>query len=115
MTPPDDVVKIAQEIVGKWGYEEPYWWQPIAEALAQARMEERTRITYELGKLNWMHILRDAINNRPACWHKSSILQWRNASDEIYHALLKAGIKVGIFADTWKEASKVLKAEGGNK
>lgn len=31
--------KQAQEIVGKWGYEEPYWWEPIAAALADRERE----------------------------------------------------------------------------
>jgi len=25
--------KIAKEIIGKWGYEESYWWKPISDAL----------------------------------------------------------------------------------
>lgn len=44
--------EIAKEIVGKWGYEEEYWWKPIAEALSQAeergRIEERERIFKQL-------------------------------------------------------------------
>lgn len=32
-------VKTAKEIVGKWGYEEKEWWQPIAEALIQSRQD----------------------------------------------------------------------------
>ena len=31
----------AKEIVGNWGYEEPYWWEPIAQALSKAREEGR--------------------------------------------------------------------------
>ena len=27
---------IAKELVGKWGYEEEYWWRPIELALTQA-------------------------------------------------------------------------------
>lgn len=29
----------AKEIVGKWGYEEEYWWKPIAKAIQSAREE----------------------------------------------------------------------------
>jgi len=42
---PEWAVKEAKEIVGAWGYEESYWWKPIAQALAKARAEERERIT----------------------------------------------------------------------
>ena len=31
--------EIAREIVGKWGYEEEYWWKPIKEALDTAIAE----------------------------------------------------------------------------
>jgi len=36
---PEWAVNEAKDIVGRWGYEESYWWQPIAKALAQARAE----------------------------------------------------------------------------
>lgn len=29
-------IKTAKEIVGEWGYEEEYWWGPIAVALREA-------------------------------------------------------------------------------
>jgi hypothetical protein len=31
-----DFKKIAKNIVGNWGYEEPYWWRPIERALKRA-------------------------------------------------------------------------------
>lgn len=31
----------AQEIVGKWGYEEPYWWEPISKTLTEAFESDR--------------------------------------------------------------------------
>ena len=38
---PEWAVYEAKEIVGAWGYEESYWWKPIAKALAIAVSEER--------------------------------------------------------------------------
>ncbi len=34
-----DFEQQAKEIVGKWGYEEAYWWKPIAEALRATHQE----------------------------------------------------------------------------
>ena len=43
--------EIAKEIIGQWGYEEPYWWEPIRIALdaeralrleAEAKLEKET-------------------------------------------------------------------------
>lgn len=31
----------AKELIGNWGYEEPYWWQPIKQALIEAHEEGR--------------------------------------------------------------------------
>ena len=42
--------EIAKEIVGKWGYEEEYWWKPIAEALSQAEERGRRRGIEEIAK-----------------------------------------------------------------
>ena len=36
---PEWAVNEAKDIVGAWGYEESYWWKPIAQALAKARAE----------------------------------------------------------------------------
>ena len=40
--------EIAKEIIGKWGYEEEYWWKPIAEAIDQARKEGREEVIKEI-------------------------------------------------------------------
>jgi len=45
---PEWAVNEAKDIVGRWGYEESYWWQPIAKALVQARAEERSILLLEL-------------------------------------------------------------------
>lgn len=43
--PSKENIKIAKEIIGKWGYEEEYWWLPIAEALQTAQKEVQTAMT----------------------------------------------------------------------
>ena len=30
-------IKVAQKIIGKWGYEEKFWWMPIAKVIAETR------------------------------------------------------------------------------
>ena len=52
---PEWAVKEAKDIVGGWGYEESYWWQPIAKALARARVEgarERQKKLLQAYKIN---------------------------------------------------------------
>jgi len=44
---PDDAKigaeQIAREIIGKWGYEEDYWWKPIAQAITDAEKRGAAR------------------------------------------------------------------------
>lgn len=40
--------EIARGIVGKWGYEEKYWWGPIAQTLKDAREEGRKEVLDEI-------------------------------------------------------------------
>lgn len=32
-------IKIAKKIVGKWGYEDKFWWMPIAEIISKTRLK----------------------------------------------------------------------------
>jgi len=48
---PEWAVNEAKDIVGRWGYEESYWWQPIAKALVKTRAEERERIEQEITRV----------------------------------------------------------------
>lgn len=43
--------EIAKEIIGKWGFEEEYWWKPIAEALSQAEERGRRQVIEEIKNL----------------------------------------------------------------
>lgn len=47
MTLEQKYIDQAKEIVGKWGYEEPYWWRPIAEALQRTAIESAHTFTYD--------------------------------------------------------------------
>jgi hypothetical protein len=40
--------KMAQNIVGEWGYEEEYWWRPIAKSIAEAREKGRQEMKEEV-------------------------------------------------------------------
>lgn len=46
---PTRLEQISKRIVGKWGYEEPYWWGPIAAALKR----ERERAIRQCGEMTW--------------------------------------------------------------
>lgn len=55
-----DSEKIAKDIIGKWGYEEQYWWKPIFEALDLAYNEG---MEYE----------RERLLNQPANQHDQEV------------------------------------------
>ena len=44
----------------------------------------------ELFQLDWIKILDRAIKMRPTSWKKDPVLEWRNASDEINFAVIRA-------------------------
>lgn len=48
----------------------------------------------DLYKLNWIEIMRDAIDYRPTSWTKNPIVEWRNASDTVNMAVVHAIIKI---------------------
>jgi len=41
-----------------------------------------------LGELDWRIILKKAINSRPTSWGENPVIEWRNAGDTIYCALM---------------------------
>ena len=59
MKPPE---KIAREIIGKWGYEEPSWWEPIAAALHTREIESLEEAAKIVGGM-----YRNATNQLQAC------------------------------------------------
>jgi hypothetical protein len=54
-------------------------------------MELRAR----LYQLDWIKILADAIEMRPTSWNDKPVREWRNASDEICSAVIRALEKEG--------------------
>jgi hypothetical protein len=70
---PDE--RLAKEIVGKWGYEEAYWWKPIAEAFAQIRADERAKVIGEVREKLYKMYVED-IKKYPEC-------TWNSAIDEV--------------------------------
>jgi len=65
---PEWAVKEAKDIVGRWGYEESYWWQPIAKALVKTKQKERLRVGKEIGELMWSN---DAVRTYRSFLEKS--------------------------------------------
>ena len=55
---PEWAVKEAKAIVGVWGYEESYWWKPIAQALVKARTEGE-----EEGIISSRQLISDVLNS----------------------------------------------------
>jgi hypothetical protein len=45
-------------------------------------------LTQILGELDWMKILKNAINSRPSSWSDKPVLEWRNAGDTVFCALV---------------------------
>lgn len=53
-------------------------------------------LKYELAKLDWIKILKDAIESRPTSWGTDIVREWRNAGDEVYSALITALEEKGL-------------------
>lgn len=62
----------------------------FATALAQQDRESRDLIRDQVARLNWIAILDEAIRMRPSSWPKHLLIEYRNASDEIEGALMRA-------------------------
>lgn len=41
---PLNAEEMAKQIIGEWGYEEPYWWQPIADNLKAYAAQQNKRL-----------------------------------------------------------------------
>lgn len=50
----------------------------------------RENISIELMRLDWIKILNEAIKMRKSSWNEDPVREWRNASDEICGAVLRA-------------------------
>lgn len=68
----------------------------------------------DLYKLNWIKILRNAIDNRRSSLGKFPVIEWRNASDEICLAVIKAMEEAGIITENriyFQEDSSIVKGD----
>lgn len=57
----------------------------------------REIVKIEIGRLDWIKILDEAIKARRTSWGTDVVREWRNASDEVYSALMAHATKAGIF------------------
>jgi hypothetical protein len=46
-------------------------------------------LTQILSELDWRIILKNAVENRPTSWANKPVVEWRNAGDTIYCALMQ--------------------------
>jgi hypothetical protein len=52
--------------------------------------DPRRELKYQLYTLDWIGILKAAIESRPTSWGDDPVREWRNASDEVCFALARA-------------------------
>lgn len=57
----------------------------------------RELVRVEIYRLDWIKILKNAINARPTSWNPNPINEWRNASDEVLGAFISAAEDARIF------------------
>jgi len=60
-------------------------------------LEIREKIRLELYRLDWIIILKKAIEARRTSWGEDIIREWRNASDEVLSALMEVAEEARIF------------------
>jgi len=88
-------------------------------------MTEKEKLYYKMLRLDWIKILNSAIEGRPTSWYPSgftpieftnlpidgkpyktekySPAEWRNASDELCSAVLRAMVEKKIVKDIWSK------------
>lgn len=58
--------------------------------------KDRISLKIDIYQLDWIKILKQAIDRRPRSWSENPIWEWRNAGDEVCHALVQALEEKGI-------------------
>lgn len=58
--------------------------------LAAERRKVKGEVKHELYKLDWIKILQQAIEMRRTSWGDDVVREWRNASDEVCVAVVRA-------------------------
>jgi hypothetical protein len=64
---------------------------------------DKERIKAKLARLDWIKILDNAIKSRPTSWNDNPVREWRNASDEVYMAVIHAMEDIGILNPLFKK------------
>lgn len=75
----------------------------------------RDKIRDEIERLNWIKILDSAIKSRPTSWREDPVFEYRNASDEVKWAIMRACYGAGIFNDPWEQAAESVAATPPNQ
>lgn len=91
----------------------PIRWEesPLLDQAVDRISELHDNTKYDIYKLNWIRILSDAVKARPTSWKLDPIFEYRNASDEVLSAFMRACYGAGIFKDDWKEAAEWYKRQ----
>lgn len=67
--------------------------------------EQKVQLKTLLYRLDWIHILQEAVMLRRSSWGKDVVVEWRNASDCVSSAVIRALEEVGVLL-TFKEEIK---------
>lgn len=78
----------------------------ISQLLLQTEDRVREEIKTDLYQLDWIRILKRAIDSRPRSWSDNPVLEFRNASDEVLAAMMDQAIDKGIFDDLFTSLQK---------
>ena len=60
-------------------------------------------------RLNWIKILKEAVDMRPTSWGNRPVIEWRNASDCVCVAVIKALEAEGIIPNFGGRDTKTRK------
>ncbi len=64
-------------------------------------MISRKELQEKLWQLDWIQILKEAVESRPTSWGDRPVIEWRNASDCICHSVIHALEREGIIPSIW--------------
>ena len=62
-----------------------------------------SQLSYDLARLDWILILHNAIESRPTSWGERPVVEWRNASDEVWSALMRAMREARLIPDFFED------------
>jgi len=80
------------------------YYSKVKKVFAEFIQAEKEEVVDSLYKLDWIIIMRDAIEMRPSSWNQNPIREWRNSSDEVCSATIGALRKLHNIKDPLKKA-----------